>query len=74
MPTKKDRRTGDEPAGAQHPTHALPPGSTLKVRTAGSASKAAKAARLRELKQQIADGTYKPDPHAIAREIMKRGL
>jgi anti-sigma28 factor (negative regulator of flagellin synthesis) len=33
-----------------------------------------RAARIRELKQQIAEGTYQPDPQAIAREILKRGL
>ncbi len=30
--------------------------------------------RVRALKEQIANGTYRPDPREVAREILKRGL
>lgn len=33
-----------------------------------------RADRIRALRQQIAAGTYQPDPREIAREIMGRGL
>ena len=33
-----------------------------------------RAERVRELKQQIADGTYNPDPREIAKKLLERGF
>ncbi|MEP7216232.1 MAG: flagellar biosynthesis anti-sigma factor FlgM [Anaerolineaceae bacterium] len=44
-----------------------PPGNT-------SSAREARAERVAALRQQIANGTYSPDPREVAREILKRGL
>lgn len=33
-----------------------------------------RAGRVEALREQIANGTYSPDPREVAREILKRGL
>ncbi len=33
-----------------------------------------RAARVAELREQIARGEYRPDPHEVARKILERGL
>lgn len=70
---RKDQLPGDD-------NPQPPPGNdsadsrTHQARASAERGDRARAARIRALKQQIADGTYKPDPHEIAREIIKRGL
>lgn len=46
-----------------------------KPRVAGDGERAPEhQRRLEELKQQIAEGRYEPDPERIAREIIRQGL
>ena len=73
--TRKDRGSGEaSPDGVARPA-ADGQGAPARRRSrAGTPLSPDRAARIRELKQQIAEGTYQPDPHAIAREILKRGL
>ena len=45
-----------------------------RARAAVEAAPETRTERVRALKQQIANGTYQPDPQEIARKILDRGF
>jgi negative regulator of flagellin synthesis FlgM len=45
-----------------------------RVQKAVEAAPEVRQERVDELRQQIEDGTYNPDPREVAKSIMKRGL
>jgi len=60
--------------GDPKPARKLRPLKPAALEPRAAAASSAHRRRLEELKKQVAEGTYDPDPRTIAREIIRRGL
>lgn len=72
--TRSPRKMEPEPAGADEAPITENARELHRARQAVDAAPDVRAARVKALRKQVAQGNYHPDPGDIAREMLERGF